>query len=282
MSNPQQPGQFPPPQGGPTPPFPQGPGTPPGGQPYPQQGPGTPPGGQPYPQQGPGTPPGGQPYPQQQGPGTPPGGQPQPGFGQAPPPPHGQQPVGFPAAPPQVDQPAKRGGGKKVLLIVVLVIAVIGVGLAAWGYLTKDAATASVGDCIKVNDDSSDNADVEKIDCADQAAVFKVGKKLDSGSATCPTDSDYLEYEEKSSRGGSGGFSLCLVFNVKKGECLTDLESPAKTKKVTCGSHQVEIIDVLDGKSDKEACPAEANLPFAYKEPVLTICSKVSAPGDKP
>ncbi|GAA3026757.1 LppU/SCO3897 family protein [Actinokineospora globicatena] len=278
MSNPQQPGQFPPPQGGPNQPFQQGPGTPPGGQPYPQQGPGTPPGGQPYPQQGPGTPPGGQAYPQ--GPGTPPGGQqlpPQPGYGQAPPPPHGQQPVGFPAAPPQVDPPAKRGSGKKIFRIVVLLVAVVGIGIAAFAYFTKSAATASVGDCIKVNKDTSDDADVEKIDCASQEAVFKVGKKLDSGAATCPSESDYLEYEESSRRGNSGGFSLCLVLNVKKGDCLSDLDSPAKTKKIACGTHQIEILDVVDGKVDEAACGEDANLNFKYDEPKLTICTKASA-----
>ncbi|MBM7771572.1 hypothetical protein JOD54_001776 [Actinokineospora baliensis] len=261
MSHPQQPGQFPPPQGGQ--PFPQGPGTPPGGQQYPPQGPGTPPGGQQYPPQGPGTPPGGQQLP------------PQPGFGQAPPPPHGQQPVGFPAAPPQADQPAKKSN-KKLIRVGILLVLVVAVGIFAFIQFNKSAASAAVGDCIKVNNDSSSDADVEKIDCGTPEAVFKVGKKLDSGSATCPSDSDYLEYEETSRRGGGGGFSLCLVLNVKKGECLTGLDKPASAKKVTCGSHEFEVLDVVDGQSEATACDAVegTNDGYRYNEPKFVVCGK--------
>ncbi|WP_051385763.1 LppU/SCO3897 family protein [Actinokineospora inagensis] len=242
MSNPQQPGQFGPPQGQP---FPQGPGTPPGGQPYPQQGPGTPPGGQQFP----------------------------PPPGQAPPPPFGQPPVGYPAAPPQV-APAKRGGGKKVLRIVLILIVLLVVGGGAVYYFTKSPATASVGDCIKINKASATNADVEKIDCGDPAALYKVGKKLDSSSSSCPSDSDFTEFQQT----GSNGYVLCLAYNVKKGDCVANYKDDEKARKVTCGGSgsDLEVVDVIDGKADREGCAD--NVPLVYNEPTkFTLCLKVDA-----
>ncbi|CRK61271.1 hypothetical protein [Alloactinosynnema sp. L-07] len=271
MSNPQ------PPHGGdPQQPFNQGPGTPPGGQqppPFGQQPPQgqpfgqQPPPGQPYPGQ---QPPQGQPFPGQQ----PPQGQPFPGQQ---PPPFGQQPQqpGFPPAP-GAPVPPKSGKGKLIKIIAGIVILLVIGGVAFYFYNTS-AASANVGDCIKVKDDSAKSADVEKIDCGKPEAVFKVAKKLDSSSATCPSDSDYLEYEQSSGRGSKSGFSLCLMVNAKKGECFTDLKDADKAKKVACGdaSAKFEVLEIVEGKSEPEACTAEGvDDGFIYNEPKMVICGK--------
>lgn len=281
MSNPQQPGQFGPPHGGPQPPYNQGPSTPPGGRqpppPYGQQ-----PGQQPPPPYG--QQPGQQPPPfgQQPGQGQPlPGQQPPPfgqqpqqpqPYGQQPPPPFGQEPVqpGF------VPPPSGPSKGKTIKLVVILAV-IVAVGIGGFLAFNKSAASADVGDCIKVKNDSSTNADVEKIDCTKPEAVFKVAKKLDSASATCPTaDSNYLEYEQSGRRGG-GGFSLCLMLNAKVGECFTDLSKSAEAKKVPCSDPNVsfEVLEIVEGKNEPEACTnKEVDDGFMYSEPKMTICGK--------
>ncbi|MCG8916740.1 hypothetical protein L6E12_13155 [Actinokineospora sp. PR83] len=296
MSNPQQPGQ-PGPQG--QPPHGQGPGTPPGGQPQygqapgtppggqPQYGPGTPPGGQPQYGQAPGTPPGGQPqYGQapggqpQYGPGTPPGGQPQygqvPGTppqgvpGQQPPPPFGQQPVQVDAMPPgPPPTPPKKSKGRLIGLAIVAVVVVV-IGILAVVNLTKSPASADAGDCIKVNNASTTDADVEKIDCGSAEAVLQVAKKLDSASAKCPEGN----YQQYTSEGRGSDFSLCLMLNAKKGECFNDLDSVAKARKVDCAGAQTEVLDVVEGKSDQEACAGAPNTNNGrlYTEPARVIC----------
>ncbi|SDI53216.1 hypothetical protein SAMN05192558_108408 [Actinokineospora alba] len=297
MSNPQQPGPFGSPQGGPQPPYNQGPPTPPGGHqppPYGQQ-PGQqppPPYGQQPGQQPPpfGQQPGQQPPPfgeqagQQQPPfGQQPGQQPPP-FGQQPQQPYGQQPPPFgqePVQPGFVPPPSGPNKGKTIKLVVILV-AIVAVGIGGFFAFNKSAASADVGDCIKVKDDSATNADVEKIDCTKPEAVFKVAKKLDSAAATCPTadNSMYLEYEQSSRRGGSGGFSLCLMLNTKVGECFTDLRKSAEARKVPCGDPSVkfEVLEVVEGKNDPDACTAKGvDDGFMYAEPKMTICGKSSS-----
>lgn len=288
MSNPQQPGQFGPPPGGPQPPFNQGPPTPPGGQqsPYGRQPGQQPP--QPYGQQPPpfGQQPGQQqaPYGQQPDQQSPPfdqqPGQQQPPYGRQPQQPYGQQPPPFgqePVQPGFVPPPSGPNKGKIIKLVVILV-AIVAVGIGGFLAFNKSAASADVGDCIKVKDASATNADVEKIDCAKPEAVFKVAKKLDSASATCPTadNSSYLEYEQSGRRGG-GGFSLCLMLNTAKGECFTDLTKAAEARKVPCSDPNVkfEVLEVVEGKNDPEACTAEGvNDGFMYAEPKMTICGK--------
>ncbi|MDQ3402017.1 MAG: hypothetical protein M3548_01300 [Actinomycetota bacterium] len=161
MSNPQQPGPFGPPPGGPQQPYNQGPPMPPGGQqPHGQQ-----------PHYGQAPPPGQQPYGQQSY-----GGQ--------------QPPFGQPPAPPKHDGVPPTGGKSKTVKIIVSIVVVAILGVIAVFFVNNSAASAAVGDCIKVNKAEAEDADVEKIECADPAAVYKVAKKLDSASADCP-EGDY-------------------------------------------------------------------------------------------
>lgn len=273
MSNPQPPhGQQP---GQPFPGAPQG-------QPYGQQQPGQPyPGGPPQGQQFPGTPPQGQQYP-----GTPPQGQPYPGgppqgqpYGQQPPQgqPYGQQPPPpgqpYPPAPGDGGVPPKKSNTKiRAIAIIIAIVVVGGVGVY---FFTKSAASAEAGDCIKVNKASASDADVEKIGCDSPEAVYKVGTKLDSSSASCP-DGDYTEYTQS---GRGSGFTLCLTVNVAKGDCLTGLDSPEKTKKVACGGGDVEleILEVLAGKTDVNECQAVEGAVdgLSYTEPASVVCVKL-------
>lgn len=247
---PQQPGPFGPPPGGQQPP------PPPYGQqppPYGQQ-PMTPPGGQPYP------PPGQQPM-------TPPGGQPFQG-GQPPPPPYGQQPVqhgDYPPAPPGT--PVKKSGKRKwVIALVVLAVLVAG-GFAVRYFTRNSASQAEAGDCIKVNSASATNADVEKIDCNDKIAVFKVAKRLGNDTDSCPTP----DYEKYTQTGSGSDFALCLMLNAKEGECFANYDSPDKRSRADCASAEVKVVKVVNGKADETACDKET-IAIVYPEPATTYC----------
>jgi hypothetical protein len=236
---PQQPGPYGAPRGGQQPP-------PYGQQPYGQQPP-------PYGQQQP------PPYGQQQ---PPPYGQ---GGGQDYPPP-GQD---YPSPPPAPGAPVKKSNKKTFLIIgiAVVVVAVI-VIVAVKAFSKNSAAKAGPGDCIKVNSATEKSADVEKIDCNDQVAVFKVAKKLDNDTDNCPSN-DYEKYMQ--SGGGSGDFALCLMLNAKEGDCLANIEDPAKRARVDCGKAQVKVVKVVSGKADESACDQQT-IPLVYPEPATTFC----------
>ncbi|WP_156757542.1 LppU/SCO3897 family protein [Actinokineospora pegani] len=232
------------------------------GQPHPGQHPGTPPGGQPqYGQAGPEgqqfgatAPPVGQPYP----------GQPQGEPGQSPP--YAQPPMSE-VPPGQVGKGARK---RKLIGAVVVLALVVVAGVVGVVSFTKSPASADAGDCIKVNRGGSTSADVDKIDCADPAAVFVVGKKLDSAKATCP-DGDYQQY---TSSGRGSDFSLCLVVNAKKGDCFDDIVIAAQAKRVACSGAEHEVLEVVEGRSEPDACAGALNTNdgLIYTEPPRVIC----------
>ncbi|MFC4854288.1 LppU/SCO3897 family protein [Actinophytocola glycyrrhizae] len=247
-----------PPPGGPQ--GPQGPYGPPQDQPYGQRPPGGQPFGAPPPPQGQpygGPPPQGQPFggPAPQGlagpggpggPGTPPG-----GYGTPPPPP-----------------PAKKNTGTSIKIVLgVVVLAAVGVfAFIRWG---TSPASSEVGDCIKVNNASSVNADVEKIDCNDPAAAYKVAATFDDSSASCPDEanSNYVSYTEA----GRGGLKLCLTLNAKEGECFVRGDSD---ERVDCGDPKAtfKVIKILTGTTDPSGCPEETTDGHIYAEPATVQC----------
>ena len=205
-------------------------------------------------------------YPQQRGP-----------YGQQPPPygqPPGQQsdypqdyPQDYPSAPP--GQPVRKGG-KKVWLIVGIVVIALVVGVVLYRAMNKDSASkAAAGDCIKVNSAADKHANVEPIDCNDKVAVFKVAKKLGNDTDDCPS----LGYPKYSQSGGKGGdFALCLMINANEGDCFNNFqEDQTKLTKVDCTDAEVKVAKVVSGTADEGACGEEGD-PLIYPEPATTIC----------
>ena len=247
-----QPYGGPPPQGGP-----QG-----QGQPYGQRPPQTPPGGQPYGGPPPQGPPQGQPFG-----GPPPGGPAAGGFG--PPPGGGAPPAAYPTPPPPAPASKPKNTFKIIKVVgVVVVLAVIGVIY----FINKGTAPSSskVGDCIKVNNVSSTNADVEKIDCNSQEAAYKVAATFDDASAECPggTNSSYVSYTET---GRGSDLLLCLTLNVKEGDCF--IQDDADTK-VACTdpSATYQVNKVLTGSADPNGCPEGTVDAYVYPEPAMVQC----------
>jgi hypothetical protein len=245
---------------------PQGPYGPPQGQPYGGPPPQTPPGGQPYggpPPQGQsfgGPAPQGQPFgaPPPQGPGGP-GGPAGPG---------GTPPVGYatPPPPPPAAKPSNKGKFIKIGIGVVVIAVIAVFAVINWG---KSASSAAVGDCIKVNNASSVNADVEKIDCNDPNAAYKVAATYDDSSASCPDadNSNYVSYTES----GRGDLTLCLILNAKEGECFAQGDAD---KKVDCASSEAtfKVTKVLTGTTDPAGCPEGTEDGYVYAEPPTVQC----------
>ncbi|WP_424184077.1 LppU/SCO3897 family protein [Actinokineospora sp. G85] len=178
--------------------------------------------------------------------------------------PHPGQPQGATSKVSKISKKRKLIGAAAILVLVV-VAGVVGVVS-----FTKSPASADAGDCIKVNRGGATSADVDKIDCADQEAVFVVGKKLDSATATCP-DGDYQQY---TSSGRGSSFALCLVVNAKKGDCFDDILIAAQAKRVACASAEYEVLDVIEGRSEPEACAGalNTNSGLIYAEPPRVVC----------
>lgn len=178
---------------------------------------------------------------------------------------------------------------------VIAVLALLVAGLGAWA-LTKDkddigddkgqaseapgaggpgspvgpvepgaAADAGVGDCIKVNQAGATDAEVATIDCADQAAVYRVGVRVDGGTSKCPGD-NYVAYTE-------GELLLCLTLNARSGECFK--ETDEQDTRVSCDSADAsyQVGEIFEGTEDASRCgEVDAENAFTYPQPPLTIC----------
>jgi hypothetical protein len=214
--------------------------------------------------------------PQQPGPFGPP-----PPFGQQPqqpyvqpsfdpqPPPFGQEPVqagNYPQDP--AGQPVKKGGRRRLTVIAIALVVIAAGAFAAVYFTRNDPGKANAGDCIKVNSANEQKADVEKIDCNSQEAVFKVAKKLSNDTDKCPTEG-YEKYTQ--SGGSSGDFALCLMLNGKEGDCFANFETSSKLSRVDCGNADVKVAKVVAGKADDSACDQDG-VPLTYPEPATTFC----------
>lgn len=237
-------------------PYGQQPSPPYGQQPYGQQPP------PPYGQQQP--PPYGEQQPPPYGqPSTPPHGQPA-AQNYPPPPPPGAQDYPPPPAP---GAPPKRSN-KKVFIIIGIVVVVLIAGFIVVRALNKNAPDkANAGDCIKVNSATEKSADVEKIDCNDKIAVFKVAKKLGNDTDQCPTP----DYEKYTQSGGGTDFALCLMLNGKEGDCFANFDDPAKRARVDCSQAEVKVLKVVTGQADEASCDQQS-VPIVYPEPATTFC----------
>ncbi|MFD4875365.1 hypothetical protein ACFWOB_18660 [Streptomyces sp. NPDC058420] len=134
---------------------------------------------------------------------------------QAPYPPQGgypQQP-GQPGFPPQgtgpyapiPPQPRRRFSFKMIRLVVIIVI---GIGVAIFGYISSrdDANTAKVGNCMHRGSTSDTNPDLEVVKCSSSEAEYKVAQKKSGTSASC----DRTKYSEYTESGDGDSFTLCL------------------------------------------------------------------------
>lgn len=135
---------------------------------------------------------------------------PQPGFPQQPAAPYG-------AVPPA---PPSRKVSFKLIKNVVIVLAVIGVGIAAFITSRDDANTAAVGDCMHRGSTDNNNPDLEVVECNSSKAQYVVLAKVEgdfsaiSAETKCSEKAKDFQYSYTETGDGSN-FLLCLKDHTK-------------------------------------------------------------------
>jgi hypothetical protein len=198
-------------------------------------------------------PPGGQPY-------GPPPGQP----GNFPPPGTAYGPPPGTPVPPR----KKKRAWLRIGILVVIVAVVVVVAIVA----TKGSPdNAAVGDCLNVKEFTS-SSEPSKVDCTDPSANVKIGARLDDDSATCPRG-DYDEY----SVSGSTSYKLCLIPNVKEGDCYTNTTNATTEgyKRVDCSDPTAEtkVVKIVPGSNDQSVCQdTDATDYRSFSQPASIYC----------
>lgn len=189
--------------------------------------------------------------------------------------------------------------GKIIAVAVTAVCVLVAAGIAIWGVdlfgseedtpttqrpnTAQDAAAtasttptprganeANVGDCVNVVKGGVD-AELEVVDCGAADARYTVAIELEM-QEQCPAGA-YVEYASI----GAGGWSLCLALNAVVGQCFDNSVTIGLTL-TECGTADLEVVAVLAGTADKNACPPPppntlfAPEPLVYPRPPLTIC----------
>jgi hypothetical protein len=115
------------------------------------------------------------------------------------------------------------------------------------------------------------DAELEVVDCGAPDAGYRVAIELEM-QEKCPAGS-YLAYSVI----GAGGWSLCLTLNAAVGRCYNDSVTEGLTP-AECTAADFEVVAVLTGRADENACPPPPpNVlfhpePLVYQEPPLTVC----------
>lgn len=127
--------------------------------------------------------------------------------GQTPQPsPHVNQGGGFP--PPAPAPQPSRGGNRKLLRVVGLLVAVA-IAVGFYFFNKSDTETSAVGDCFE-NTGSDFNAKMEKVDCGASSAEYEVVSKHEdtTDQKKCDLDAGQAAYTETVN--GKASLLLCL------------------------------------------------------------------------
>jgi hypothetical protein len=181
-----------------------------------------------------------------------------------------------PVAPPPYE-PETEPAPKTMRIIVFGVLVAIFGGIAAFvvvKVLNPPAPEYAAGDCVQVVEGGRFDAEVERVDCGAQTALYEVGVYLDSADEACPAGS-YSEYRQ--SGGRQQEYKLCLMINAAEGDCLSvPMISAGEEKKVACASDEanLRITKVVEGTADESACGAgAAEDARVYPQPKRTVCT---------
>lgn len=161
------------------------------------------------------------------------------------------------------------------IIVFGVLIAIFG-GVAAFivvKVLNPPAPAYFAGDCVQVVEGGRFDAEVTKVDCAEQDALYEVGLYLDDPDESCPSDA-YSEYQQTG--GQRQEYKLCLMLNAGEGDCLSvPVIAAGQERKVACTSDDanVKITKVVEGTADENACGADAEENArVYPQPKRTVC----------
>ncbi|WP_194834251.1 hypothetical protein [Nocardia sp. XZ_19_369] len=182
---------------------------------------------------------------------------------------YGATALGIPPTPPgQKPGRAVRIGIVAALVVGVAVCLVIGFWVSMPSAPADD--TIAAGDCAKVWGTTSD-ADLEKADCVDPQANYRVAVRVDNGTEACPSG-DYAYYK----RAGLDGYRLCLTLNAAEGECFEDLPGSI-SRKTTCDLGKYRVGKVVRGTTDRMTCGTDTTAEWALVYPTperMTLCMR--------
>ncbi|MBB2934658.1 hypothetical protein FHX82_001678 [Amycolatopsis bartoniae] len=207
-------------------------------------------------------PPPGQPAYAQSAPGGPPYGPPP---GQP-----GAYPPGAFGPPPGV--PVQRAKRSKWVWLRIAIPVVVVVVAVITGIISSQSSPdrAAVGECLSIKE-FKDNVEPKKVDCTDQTANVKIAVRLEDDVSDCPAG-DYDKYWVE----GDNSYKLCLMPNVREGECLSNVTDLTKGyQRVDCGdpAAEVRIVKVITGTADESACQdTDADAALKYSQPSTTFC----------
>jgi hypothetical protein len=179
-----------------------------------------------------------------------------------------------PAYPPGYPAPRPRGSSGTALIVVGALLLAFGV-LGFLGRLANVATRVDnsphVGECLSQNDFRDSVLTPPHRDCADPESIFEVVTRGDA-SATCPdgkVDKSAYAYLR------DGTTTLCLMLNLKQGQCYTATGTPENpsfaTAACTGSGPRVEVVKRVDGSADTSLCP-EGTRAFSYPNPARLYC----------
>jgi hypothetical protein len=165
-------------------------------------------------------------------------------------------------------QPPKKRLWLRIGIVVVIVAAIVVVVVVA----TKGSPdNAAVGDCLNVKEFTS-SSEPSKVACTDPSANVKIGARLEDGSASCP-QGDYDQYSVT----GSASYKLCLIPNVKEGDCYTNTTNSTTEgyKQVDCTdpSAETKVVKIVPGNIDQSVCQdTDATDYRSFSQPASIYC----------
>ncbi|MDQ3576360.1 MAG: hypothetical protein M3443_01900 [Actinomycetota bacterium] len=165
----------------------------------------------------------------------------------------------------------------KHIKVLIGVVVVVLVAVSAFFYFSGEKpVTVETGDCVRVEKDSTT---LVKAGCDAPEAVFTVAKKVDGPYGDCPKPGHYVPYPPED-RYQAGQQTLCLMMNVKKGDCLSAITSVENARRVECAAAEFQVLGILEDKVDPYSCTDVdgTNSGFIYAEPPRVICGKSNAP----
>jgi hypothetical protein len=167
--------------------------------------------------------------------------------------------------------------GAAFLLVVIVTAAIARLG--------PGEHEVRAGDCLEVLQEQTaagappGTGPVRQIYCGDPAAAYQVGVRLD-GLADCPAQIYTVRRDAE-------GFTLCLMYNVRAGQCF--LESPAQTGSFDCAegprAGAIKILKRVDGTVDQAQCESVAEpgvLAALIPQPKTTFCYVEFSNGERP
>jgi hypothetical protein len=190
------------------------------------------------------------------------------------------------AVDPTQREPARRFRVVLVVAAVALCLLVVAsvarsiVEVATTPSETGPIGAAEPGDCVRTKGEEPD-VDAWTVECAEPRAIWKVAAVVDD-SADCPRG----DYDEIWGSDPQPGFRLCLMLNVRAGDCFSTGSEPLSFSRmsdmtsVACSSPDrgLEIVRVVRGRAEASACtnsrPSSDQKPSAivYSQPARTLC----------